>query len=448
MRSSLITSNKNELGSGAWSGADMPLRIAFNSYTGCGAWFILRLLEEGHSVDYFISKPDCENILNGIIPSPVIIDRSSLPNYSRYDLSIFDTTGRKKQAEYSADLCPTIGDGNFNCELEDNREFGIKIMEDCGILVPPYEKFSDPKEGKKYVRTTGKCYVYKPDTPAGQEQDTDTTFVSCSVEDMLEHIDKLFEDSKRQPFILQEVIKGCEVSTEGWFNGEDFFIRNSTLELKKFMNDDKGPATGCSGNMVFIHGLGEPKIYREGLRKTKDYLKEIGFTGMLDLNSIVSDDKLYGIEWTPRFGYDATAALATMYAGDFGNLLEATARGERPEQSYRAEFCASVRLSIPPYPVKDRDIKERGNVIEGIDEEDFCYTYLYDVEKTNGCLHSAGHNGFIASPMGVGNTPGEAFHDVSKRVDHVKAAGLQYRTDVEKKILKRYAELQEGGWLR
>lgn len=425
----------------------MPLRIAFNSYTAVGAWFILRLLKEGHRVDYFLSKPDFDNILCGIIPHPILVNRSKLPDYSRYDLSIFDLTGKQRQAEYSASLCPTLGDGTFNCNLEDNRQFGIEVMEEAGILVPPYERFNDPKEGKRYVRTTGKCYVYKPDSQPGQEQDTDTTFVSCSTEDMLEHIDKLFEDSHKTPFILQEVIKGCEVSTEGWFNGEDFFVRNSTLEVKKFMNDDKGPATGCAGNMVFIHGLSEPKLYREGLRKMIPYLRAAGYNGPLDLNSIVVGDKLYGIEWTPRFGYDATAALCNIYAGDFGEMLCATATGNRPEQSFRAEYCASVRLSIPPYPVREKSLEEEGTIIEGIDEEDYEHTYLYDVVRANGFLESAGHNGFISSPMGIGGSPGEAFWECTKRCDKVRAPGLQYRTDVEKRLCKRYNELQNEGWL-
>lgn len=426
----------------------MPLKIALNSYTGVGAWFVLRLLEEGHSVDYFLSKPDFDNILCGIIPPPKLTNRSNYPDYSKYDVSVFDVTGKKRQADYSASLCPTIGDGSFNTALEDNRQFGIEVMEQCGILVPPYEKFAAPQEAKRFIRQTGKCYVYKPDTEPGKEQDTDTTFVSCSAEDMLEHIDKLFDDSHRTPFILQECIRGCEVSTEGWFNGEDFYIRNSTLEVKKFMNDDKGPATGCAGNLVFIHGLAEPKLYTQGLKKMIPYLQAQGFTGPLDLNSIVVGDKLYGIEWTPRFGYDATPALINMYAGDFGEMLCATATGNRPEQSFKAEFCASVRLSIPPYPVREKSLEEEGTIIEGIDEEDFLHTYMYDVVKDNGWLASAGHNGFIACPMGVGGSPSEAFWEVDKRINKIKAPGLQYRTDVEKKLYKRYCELVNEGWLR
>ena len=43
----------------------MPLKIALSSYTGYGAWFQLRLLEEGHKVDYYLTEPEYENILSG-----------------------------------------------------------------------------------------------------------------------------------------------------------------------------------------------------------------------------------------------------------------------------------------------------------------------------------------------------------------------------------------------
>src|SRR5215475_2347704 len=161
----------------------MPLRIAMSSYTGCGAWFVLRLLEEGHTVDYYLSKPVYGNILCGIIPPPILLN-GKYPDYSKYNVSVFDTTGKERQAEHSASLCPTIGDGAFNCALEDNRQYGIEVMEQVGIQVPPYQKFDNPQEAKKLVRSTGKIYVYKPDTLKGEEQDTDTTFVSCSPEDM------------------------------------------------------------------------------------------------------------------------------------------------------------------------------------------------------------------------------------------------------------------------
>src|SRR6185312_6835444 len=400
------------------------MKIALNSYTGYGAHFILRLLAEGHSVDYFLSEPKFEPILQGLV-KPKLINPDSrksyqnyindLPKYNKYDLSIFDLTGKPKQAEHSFSLTPTIGDGHFHTMLEDDRNFGIEIMKDAGIQIPPYEKFTDVNEAKAFIKKNDKRYVYKPD--GGQDQNAETTYVSEDAEDLLEAIDNLFAASKGSPFILQEFIKGIEVSTEGWFNGTDFYCLNCTLEEKKFMNYGIGPNTGCSGNLVFSINP-HAKIFKDGLGQlAKTYPS---FRGMIDLNAIITDDGLYGLEWTPRFGYDATATFAEMYGGNFGQLLFDIASSNVPDNSWKASFGASVRLTIPPYPTELHISKKAGIPIKGInleDQEQMVKTYLYDVKLDRDKLITAGLNGFIAAPVEIGRSIPEAFDKLKYRIE-------------------------------
>src|SRR5208337_3044570 len=125
------------------------MKIAMSSYSGMGAWFVLRLMAEGHDVDYYLSKPEYEDVLKGLIPAPknlhldhrYHIQGYGFPSYKKYDLSLFDLTGRAKQADASRLETPTLGDGSFEHMLEDDREFGIKAMEAADIDVPPYTKF-------------------------------------------------------------------------------------------------------------------------------------------------------------------------------------------------------------------------------------------------------------------------------------------------------------------
>lgn len=424
----------------------MPLKIALSSYTGYGAHFILRLLKEGHKVDYFLTEPDYADVLKGIIPAPYVRAKGSkgYPDYSKYDLSIFDLTGRERQAEYSASMCPTIGDGAFNCAVEDDRMFGLEAMEECGIQVPPYERFTDIGAAKEYIRVENKRFVYKPD--GGQDNDTDTTYVSSSGEDMLANIDKLFAKTKQAPFVLQEFIKGTEVSVEGWFNGDDFYLVNVTLEEKKFMNENHGPNTGCAGNLVFY--LRESaQLYKQGLEKMKPYLKKIGYTGMIDLNTIATESGLYGLEWTPRFGYDASATLINMYGGDFGEMMLRISTGKVPDQSWKGEFGVGVRVSIPPYPTEIRGKHPAGLPIKGIPTGHYDDTYMYDVMVEKGELVSAGHSGFICVPLTYGRGIADAWEAQESRLDGLKIPNMQIRTDVRKSTTKRYNELSNMGLL-
>jgi phosphoribosylamine---glycine ligase len=434
------------------------MKIAMSSYSGMGAWWCLRLAAEGHDVDYFLSKPEYEDVLSGLIKKPKIaqIDQRrhllgyGYPSYKNYDLSLFDLTGRAKQADSSRLDCPTLGDGSFEHMLEDDREFGIQAMEGCGINVPPYERFDTPNEAKAFLKQNDRAYVYKPFTIGGTTQDTATTYVSKSASDLLEYIDSLWQASKNAPFILQEFIKGTEIGTEAFFNGTDFYLITGTLEEKKFMNENKGPNTGCSGNLIFAM-TDETKIFKEGLFKAKSFLASAGFRGIIDLNTIVTEDKVYGLEWTPRFGYLCCPTIATMYGNGYGDLLYDIARGHSPSIRWSGAFGAGVTLSIPPYPTEIRIPKAKGVPIQGIDPrnlEQLTETYLFDAMLAGkDKLETSGNYGYIGAVLASGHSIEAAFAQVEAKLKGIQIPNCQIRTDVQKSTTEKYNQLQEWRWL-
>lgn len=433
------------------------MKIAISSYSGMGAWFSLRLAAEGHDVDFLLSKKEYEDVLKGLI-KPVKLQEIDqrrhilgygYPDYSKYDLSLFDLTGRAKQADASRAIAPTLGDGSLEHMLEDDREFGIKSMEECGINVPPYTRFESASEAKSFIRAANKRYVFKPFTIGGTTQDTATTYVSKSADDLLEFIDRLWESAKRAPFILQEYIEGQEIGTEAFFNGTDFFLISGTLEEKKFMNDNKGPNTGCSGNLIFAMS-GEEKIYKEGLAKAAPLLAANGFKGIIDLNTIVTEDKVYGLEWTPRFGYLCCPTIAHMYGFGYGNLLFDIASGSSPQIKWSHRFGAAVTMTVPPYPTEIRIPKGKGIPIEGIDPaslQELTEIYLFDAMVENKKLVTSGNYGYIGAILSGSNSIEGAFGTIEHRMEKIQIPNCQYRTDVEESTTKRYEKLREWGWI-
>jgi len=432
------------------------MRIALSSYTGVGAWFIIRLMAEGHKVDYYLSKSEYEEVLSGLIPAPRIasIDhRRTLqgfgyPSYAGYDLSIFDLTGKGRQADSSKSECATFGDGSFECLLEDDREAGLEAMEKCDINVPPYQRFDKPSQAKTFVRAQDKRYVFKPFTPSGSTQDTATTYVAKDAEDMIKNLDNLYSAAKGQSFILQEYIKGTEISVEGWFNGEDFFLLTCDIEEKKFMNDAKGPNTGCGGNLIFaIHE--DMHIYKDTLLKAKPMLKAAGFKGVIDVNSIVTEGEAYSLEWGPRFGYLCCPVFANMYGSGFGDFLHAIASGRTPNVKWENAFGAAVTISIPPYPTEIRIPKAKGIPIEGIDPEnieELCSCFLYDAKLNGKGLVTSGNYGYVGAPIGVGDSITEAFIKCERLLERIQIPNMQYRTDIEKVCSCKFDTLSKNGW--
>jgi len=411
-----------------------------------GAWFSLQLEEEGHTVDIWLMDhyDDYGMVLSGLVKTPL----RARPNFSSYDLIMFDLTGRPKIAEEALKQTPTIGDGNLQSELEDDRMFGIEIMEQCDIGVPFYETFDDIGTARRFIKKTNKTYVFKPN--GGQQQDTATTYVSKSPEDLLKYLDKLSGTAKGVEFILQEVVHGTEVSVEAWFNGEDFFLINGTLEEKKFMNEGRGPNTGCAGNLVWIFDqTNRPLIFREGLEKLKDFLQGAGFRGMIDLNTIVTDSKLFGLEWTPRFGYDASATLYSCI-GNVGELFGSIASGGVPSVDIISTHACGVRLTIPPYPSEIKNKHPEDVPVEGIEEDDIVKDcFLYDCMVGDGdSLVTAGVNGLVCVPIVHGNDIAGIFGRLSEKIKKISIPDVQYRTDIEYCTTKRFNTLNNQGWFR
>jgi phosphoribosylamine-glycine ligase len=434
------------------------MKIALSSYTAMGAWWVLRLRAEGHDVDYYLSEPKYEDVLRGLIPPPKMASLDhrrhilgyGFPSYKKYDLSLFDLTGRAKQADASRMEVPTLGDGTLEHMLEDDREFGIKSMEECGINVPSYTKFNTPSEAKVFLKKNDRPYVFKPFTVGGTTQDTATTYVSKSAADLIQYIDPLWQAAKQAPFILQEFIRGTEIGTEAFFNGTDFSLITGTLEEKKFMNDNKGPNTGCAGNLIFaMHE--DMKIFKEGLEKARPFLQATGFRGIIDLNTIATENQIYGLEWTPRFGYLCCPTIANMYGMGYGDLLFDIAMGKNPEMKWGGgSFGAGVTLSIPPYPTEIRMPKTKGVPIEGIDPKNLdqlTQTYLFDAMVEKDKLITSGNYGYIGAVLAASNSIDGVFAQIEGRLSRVQIPNCQYRTDIHESTTKRYYQLQNWGWL-
>jgi len=196
----------------------------------------------------------------------------------------------------------------------------------------------------------------------------------------------------------------------------------------------------------------ESKLYTDGLKKCIPLLQATGFTGMIDLNTIVTIGDAYGLEWTPRFGYLADSTIACMYGHGYGELLRRTASMEVPEIKWTAPFGMSVTLTIPPYPTEIRIPKAENVAIAGIDPEDIeqlCSIYLYDAKlaKDKKSLVTSGNYGFICAPTGIGDTIQAAAVRMNQLVKQIQIPNMQYRTDIEKATLKRYNFLESNNWL-
>ena len=286
-----------------------------------------RFLVEGNRVIYCIKDKPSQDINDGLIQKV----KNWEPYVAQADLIVFDDTNFGKVAdELRAQGKAVVGPCPYSDKLEMDRGFGSEEMKKAGMTVIPDWNFTSFDEAIAFVKQNPGRYVAKP---SGKAQDEKAlTYVGkqddgSDVLAILENYKKKW-GHKIHEIQLQQFVKGVEIACGGFFNGKEFiqpiFINT---EYKKFMNDDIGPATGCSLNAVWF--TPESKV-AEALSWTNlepIFREHNAPPGLYDINAII--DKQGGawfLEWTPRFGYDSEPTSFRLVSSLSG-LFEAAALG-------------------------------------------------------------------------------------------------------------------------
>ncbi len=126
--------------------------------------------------------------------------------------------------------------------------------------------------------------------------------------------------------------------------------------------------------------------------------------------------------------------------------LVTTVKGELKEFDVRKdEVAIAVRLSVPPYPHRMADKRDRGMPITI--PNDLSNIYLADVFKNNGEYFWSASDGVIAKATGVGKNVREAKKAAEKVYNRIHAPGLQYRNDIGDSVGSAIGKLKAWGYL-
>jgi len=337
-----------------------------------------------------------------------------------------------------------FGGSSFADRLESDRQFAEEVMARAGIRTPKSYRAHSWEEAAKFAQKISEKSGKVALKPEGGLSGILPSYVGADAEDalkMLEQFEKHHMGSDVE-LTVQEFIEGVAVSTEGWFNGEEWIpgMFNHTLERKQFLDRDLGPSGGCSGNLVWRCGGSDPLV-AETLRGMKKILHERKYVGPLDVNCVVNEQGVWGLEFTPRFGYDALPSLLGLCQFDFGWFLDRMAAGDVPDVELRDGFAAGVRLTLPPYPSAKQEAAE-GVPVRGFEDRDRMWFYPMNVMLDGEDLVSSGGLGILGVMNGRGEVIGEAFARAYEICSRLKIPEVQYRTDLWKLLGRDYQELE------
>ena len=428
------------------------MRVLIFSKEGDSSGLAYQMKREGATVDFFIKEKWARRQMDGIVPKVESLEEG-LKN--RPDFILFDLNGDGDTADkLRKDGWKVINGSALADKMEFDRAYGVKLCEQYGIKTPKTTEFNSVDEALVFIKKGNKPYAIKMDDNAGGES---CSYVAKNAEDMTDYLAQQKESGKinGNKFIIQEVVKGSEVSTEMWFSrGEPLWPANSTLETKKFLAGELGPRTGCEVSLVYHYEGTRSKIVDRTIRKIFPLLKYARWTGCIDINCIVSevDHEPFFLEWTPRLGYSAIYAYLAILGMPVSEYFRRIADGPFTIP-FKNLWGSSLKISIPPYPTAIEPEKaseetyglQEGVRVNGSYGRDFI---PIDVQKGNKSdLACAGVTGIIGECLGRGNSILEAWRASQKVFKTVEVPNAQGRyTDGVTDIMERALKLKRFGY--
>lgn len=398
----------------------------FFIYSVCGdsLFLAMRLMREGHRVRMYIEDVKCRTIGERL----VLKVATAAPR--REEIVIFDYVGAGRYADTLKKRgFKVIGGSEFCDRIEFDRKLGMGLMTQVGIKTPETHEFTTFDDGGKFLATAEGEWFYKPDGNIGYT-------VNGDAETLTRHFEWMKRRKGMVPsrFILQRKVNGTEISTEGWFDGERFvYPFNGTIEDKKFLTGNKGQSVGCSSNLVWCYEEPCPRLAKETVEKMAEILRAARYAGPIDFNAIVEErsGRPLGLEWTPRFGYDALIAYAMLIDGDLGQQLFDFAWGKLDAFNARVDaYAMTINVSVPPYP-QDKYAKDaEGMLLDPEIVKDPIRIALRDVRMNEKMQPEvAGGYAIVATLGEVGWSIWELRDRLLDRAGKLRISDLQYRID-------------------
>jgi len=409
------------------------VKILAHTKSGDSIGLLDRFKTEGHQVYLFVDDPSLKTMGEGRFDKVSTMSDGLLRNP---DLVFFDMVGSGTVADGIRKKGYNVfGASKWLDDIELHREKGLEICQKFGIKTPKTETFKDMKEAISYAKSNPQFLVTKINGNISAE----SSFVADDSKSLVEHLEFLSDsmDLSGATFILQEKLKGVEVSSEVWFSkGKPILPYNFTMELKKFYANDQGPATGCMFSAVAPYLSSNPKIINKTLAKLFPIIEKEQISSCLDINCMI-DEKTHEpiwMEFTARLGFSACYALAATIDGDLGQFFYEVSTGKANRVPVKHTWGTALRTVISPYPLEPIDEKISHAIYENIKGQSIKapkdkYIYLCEevMRDKKGRYVTAGVDGLVAECCGTSESLYDAWRQSQKRFEELKVSGKMAR---------------------
>ncbi len=319
--------------------------------------------------------------------------------------------------------------------IESSKVFSKDLMKKYGIPTAEHHVFSDSNEAIAFIENNNKYpIVIKADGLAlgkGVIIAADLNEAKSAVISIMN--DKIFGDSGNK-IVVEEFIKGPEVSVLSFCDGETVKPMVSSMDHKRIYDGNRGPNTGGMGT-ISPNPYYDDKTARLCMetifKPTVEAMKKEGcpFKGCLYFGLMLTKDGPRVIEYNSRFGDPEAQVVLPRLKTDLCDICDAVIDGtlDKLEIEWSDEACACVVLASGGYPGK----YEKGIEICGLDsfgQLDGVTVFHAGTAVKDGKLVTNG--GRVLGVTALGETLDKALLQAYSAVDKIRFDGMQYRKDI------------------
>lgn len=325
-----------------------------------------------------------------------------------------------------------VGPGKAGAILEGSKDFAKEFMFRHHIPTDGYLTVTKDnlEKGFAFLETLKPPYVLKADGLAAGKG----VLILDNLEEAKRELELMlggkFGKAGNQ-VVIEEYLKGIELSVFALTDGRSYKILGSAKDYKRIGEGDMGLNTGGMGavspvpfaNEEFNRKV-EERVVRptiEGLQKDGIDYKGFVFFGLMN----VGGDP-YVIEYNVRMGDPETEVVMPRLKTDILSLFEAMAKGELEQAAFELDdrFCTTVMLVSQGYPGD----YEKGKEITGVPDVKGSIVFHAGTKLADGKVVTNG--GRVIAVSSFGKTMREALAQSYENVAKIHFDGMNFRRDI------------------
>ena len=347
---------------------------------------------------------------------------------------------------FNAKNIAVFGPSKFAAQIEGSKVFSKNLMKKYGIPTAKYESFTDKKSAENYINEVGAPIVVKYSGLAAGKG----VSVCETKEEAFKALADIFDGGifGSDCVVIEEMMFGEEASIFVLTDGTNYKILPSSQDHKRIFDGDKGPNTGGMGAYSPAPIVDEKliaEVEKTIIKPTLEAMKKEGastgsateYRGLLYVGIMATENGAKVVEYNCRFGDPETEAVLPLVNCDWYDVFYASATGDVSKIDWEVSknYAATIVLASKGYPAS----AQKGIVIYGLNEAEKLENV--DVYHAGTALNDNGevitNGGRVLAITAWDETLQKAIDKAYSAVSKIKFEGMQYRTDIAQKGLKR-----------